>query len=268
MTPKEAVLAGYSQPWHLCYASNNRQATAIEIARGLAKDWDGPLKFRGDVAPYLQQKTAALAGYLDKTAADPNKQLAERFDALLAQQPRLEGFRDRVYIDSKQIPTIGYGINLQDTGNLARLRALFGDAKTQGWGTGQPMTQAEAGRFVQERALHDDIPALRRAIPDFDTMPMDARLGMLSAHWNSPKLIGPNLRGFLKAKNYPAAVGEVAYGHSSNLPGHAWRRNYEAGLLGKAFGVTPQLTEEVDPVKRTALYNGYMQGLKPVDVKQ
>jgi hypothetical protein len=152
---------------------------------------------------------------------------------------------------------------MNDADNQARLRTLFGADALKSWQAGQPMTQAQAGRFVMDRAATHDIPALQQRVPGFNGLPESARLALLSAHWNTPKLIGPKLRGYLAAKNYPAAVGELAYGHSSSLPGHAWRRNFEAGMLGKDLQAAPQLTEEADPLKRQALYQAYMQRLQP-----
>jgi len=200
----------------------------------------------------------------------PAKRDATRYYQWVVENPSHEGFRARAYDDDspKKLRTIGYGINLQDAGNLARLKALFGDAAVKGWLAGQPMTRAQSGRFVIDRVMNQDIPALRKALPGFDAMPALARLAMISARYNGPTLIGPKLCGYMAAKNYPAAVGELAYGHNSNLLGHARRRNLEAVMLGRAYGLEPTLTEQADPVKRALLYDQYMQGLQQTPAKE
>jgi len=142
------------------------------------------------------------------------------------------------------------------------LTKLFGEPAVRGWQAGQPMSQAQAGHFVQQRALLQDIPSLRRKLPTYSQLPESSRLALLSMHWNSPKLVGPNLQRFIQEKNWPAASGEIAYGHSGTLPGLIKRRIFEAGEFGKGFKLSP-VFEETRIEKRKAAYDDYMNSLKP-----
>lgn len=219
-------------------------------------------------------KHAFLAGYMSKEAADPpparDKRLAARFYQLLHQVPWLEGYRAKVYDDRNPRwisgqpmqgkPTIGYGINLSpEAGNIPDIRKIFGEDKLKSWLGGGEMSQAEAGRYLQHRVLTQDLPNLRRLLPSFDSLPEDSRLGIMSAHYNAPKLVGPNLRDYINREDYRRAVGELAYGHSGDLPGLVRRRILEARLLGRGFKVQPELKELLDPAARRAEYNRFMQ---------
>ena len=227
-------------------------------------------KFKSRLNMQKVPAEAYLDGYKEAQgpAVDPDKKLAAQFYKLLVQRPELEGFRDRVYPDvsGKRLPTIGYGINLQDSGNKTLLQKLFGNQSVEGWQTGQPMSQAQAGRFVQQRAVQQDIPELGRLIPSYPQLPDSARLALLSMYWNSPKLVGPKLRQFIQKEDWPAATGEIAYGHSGTLPGLIKRRIFEALEFGKGFNLTPKF-EETPIDKRKAVYDSYMQSLQKGSMK-
>lgn len=187
-----------------------------------------------------------LGAYLSKEAqaapVTPEDQALARAFYLL-RQPQHEGFvassKGPRGTDHKGIPTIGFGTNLRTSG--PRLQKLLGADRAAQLQAGSPITKNEAWRTAWDH-LKDTRTALTKKVPNLAQYKPDAIGGLLSAGYNTQKLYGPKLTGFLNANEPRRASIELAYGHSAD-PKKAYglvkRRVAEANTFRKPYNMKP-----------------------------
>lgn len=147
----------------------------------------------------------------------------------------MEGFRSSPY----QIGgswTIGFGTEISDP---------------KQWGT---ITRAEARSLAVRHIETQSLPFLRKKVEGFEKLPAKVQVALISAHYNAPGLIGPNLTGFLEKGDWDSASKELAWDHNpKGFYGLVVRRVKEANLIREAFGLpaltTPKSIKDFEVVK-------------------
>lgn len=104
-----------------------------------------------------------------------------------------EGFKDELYYDHNNNPSIGYGINLNDDANkeLLKLHGVDPDSLYLG-GKLDP----EQSHALRDKILDRKESELRNHISDdmFDRLTPNKQAALMSLMYNSRNLIGPQLR--------------------------------------------------------------------------
>jgi GH24 family phage-related lysozyme (muramidase) len=91
--------------------------------------------------------------------------------------------------------------------------------------------------YILKIRISQNIKELRNIV-DFDNMPMNVQVAVISAYYNSPLLVGPNLIKFLNNKDYEGASLELAWGHNPrSFYGLVKRRFAEANLIRRYLGL-------------------------------
>lgn len=192
----------------------------------------------------------------------------------------LEGFSKDVYKDSRGFDTVGYGFNLDAPETAGYLAANGYDANKI---REQGMSEEDADR-IKDFIIDKEEEKLRKRIPEsFDTLSENEKAAVMSLHYNSPKLIGPSLQGYLASGDKLNAAKEIATRSNKNKElGVAFRRLKEAEMfnsnLGDVFKImSPEEKYELqqiinnsdnENVKRdiTERYGSFL-GLKPTPIK-
>lgn len=142
-----------------------------------------------------------------------------------------EGFKDTLYYDSKNLPTIGPGLNLKDEGNvtLMKLNNIDVDSLFQG---GQ--LTPEQGSLLRDKVLERKEKELRSHVSDdlFDELNPNEKASLMSLMYNSRNLIGPKLKENLAKGDKLGTAREIlAYLNPKNELGTLVRRSDEASTF-------------------------------------
>jgi GH24 family phage-related lysozyme (muramidase) len=153
-----------------------------------------------------------------------------------------EGFSASAYSDVTQ-QSIGYGTSVER-------------ARKYGW-EGNTMSKAEAERILR-LCIQEEASFLRKKI-NFDSLPLKARVALLSMSYNTRALIGPKLCKYIKDRNWYSAVMEIAYGHDpKGMLGLIKRRFREARLFRDGFNAdTPLINNAERSVQAFKTYKRY-----------
>ena len=145
----------------------------------------------------------------------------------------VEGFRRKVYNDSRKIPTVGYGFNLNapDTAGILKLHGHDVNALRRGK---RGMNPRDA-QLIRDAILDKHEQLLRHTIGDdlFNGLSHNKKAGLMSMMYNSPKLIGPKMiQGLATNDNDLALLQEVVLSSNKKKdPGTLYRRMREAELM-------------------------------------
>jgi len=93
-----------------------------------------------------------------------------------------EGFTNSVYMDTKNIPTIGYGTNLRESHNLKLLTKLGYDTNKLIKGT-QKLKKEDARKLL-EAGLLQAISDARAYLPNFDEQPLRVKAVLTDMSYN------------------------------------------------------------------------------------
>lgn len=154
-----------------------------------------------------------------------------------------EGFRSGYYSDNGQY-SIGYGCELNYTRKVLNKNV-----------SAISNTQAE---IVLKQRLQDETKKLVGLIPTFNTLPESVKTLLISVHFNSPNLIGPNVKHYIAQKNWKKLQLEIAYGHNpNNTYGLVVRRFNECNIISKLTGVTFKIPKTLAQfnTQKTKIYN-------------
>lgn len=170
---------------------------------------------------------------MDDNSQDYKAQLREHLKDV-------EGFSPTTYKDTKGNDTVGYGFNLNspDTVGYMKLHGLDPERmKTEGMG------QVDADT-IQDFILNKDQEKLNQKLPNiFNNLQSNQQAALGSLHYNSPKLIGPNLTNYIaNGDNLNAAREILANSNKNKELGIGFRRMKEAdmfsgGNLGDVFKI-------------------------------
>lgn len=145
--------------------------SAIEHTHNAVLNYKGPSAFNTEDADYNQS----------------------RFDFIAAE----EQYRNSMYM-LNGVPHIGYGLNLDANGDIAREVLKLDDKGFAALMSGEKMITERQGRLLFEAAVKD---AERVVSTKLEGVPLNAsqRIALVSMAYNAPALIGPNLTKHLKA---------------------------------------------------------------------
>tara|TARA_A100001037_G_scaffold51724_1_gene43717 strand:+ start:327 stop:1772 length:1446 start_codon:yes stop_codon:yes gene_type:complete len=144
-----------------------------------------------------------------------------------------EGWREKVYRDSRKLRTVGYGFNLEEPTNRPLFKQALGktDKDFDDLRNGKTKLTKREGRILFEAAAGSAERLISSKFKDVDLKGYE-RLALVSLAYNSPALIGPNLTRHVKSGDKQAVMDEII--HRSNLrksEGIANRRNLEAMMF-------------------------------------
>jgi GH24 family phage-related lysozyme (muramidase) len=149
----------------------------------------------------------------------------------------LEGQEKSVYLDSNKIPTVGFGANLNspdipkifEAQGIDRDRVLSGEVSI----TPEQADKIMDAQLAEKRQYYDNIKNT-----DFPKakLNLEEEAALMSMMYNSPKLIGPNMRKLLNENNKIEAAKEIMLrSNKGGVPGIQLRRMEEAQqFLGPA----------------------------------
>lgn len=145
----------------------------------------------------------------------------------------VEGFEPRVYKDTKQNPTIGSGLNLNDptVQGLMHLRGIDPHQVSSGQMHVDPKQLEEIhNAYIQKRE-----PLIKSKFGEdlYDTLSPNEKAAVLSLGYQSLNNLGPNLIGRIAEGDKIGAIREMLLGTNKDKdPGIMSRRLKEAELFG------------------------------------
>jgi GH24 family phage-related lysozyme (muramidase) len=122
-----------------------------------------------------------------------------------------EGFRDEVYYDKKNNPTIGFGTNLNDAANVEQMR--LNNISIQDLFEGKRLTREQA-EYLRDMAIERKEKELRESIGNdmFDNVDDNKKASLMSLMYNSNKLIGPKIKEYLGTGDHLGVAKEMLTG--------------------------------------------------------
>ena len=160
-----------------------------------------------------------------------------------------EGLYLQVGRDIDDSPIIGYGLNLSAHPHYLEKVLNMSVSRRKGILDGLFLiTPEEANQLLIYKTTELQGWIFSR-IEGFDKLKPKAQVALISAAYNSPRLVGPRLRSFVSNGKHLSAAIEIAYGNRfvPELPGLQKRRTIEA-----AFYVEGQLRMVVEfPVAKS-----------------
>lgn len=126
-----------------------------------------------------------------------------------------EGFRDEVYYDKNNNPTIGYGTNLNDVANLEQMR--LNNINVPDLFEGKRLTKEQA-EYLRDVAINRKEKELRDNIGHdmFDNVDDNKKASLMSLMYNSNKLIGPKIKEYLGTGDHLGVAKEILIGSNKN----------------------------------------------------
>ena len=160
---------------------------------------------------------------------DRDTYLQRRFEFITSH----EGWREKVYRDTRNLRTVGYGFNLEEPTNRGLYKQALGktDDDFNALRDGKSTLTKREGRILFEAAAGAAERLVSNKFEDIDLKGYE-RLALISLAYNHPKLIGPNLTQHVRAGDKKAVMDEILY--RSNLhksKGIANRRELEAAMF-------------------------------------
>lgn len=165
---------------------------------GYMSPTDGSLKqhYHGtNIESGIQNTHNAILNYKGPSAF--NKEDADytqsRFDFIAAE----EQYRNSMYM-LNGVPHIGYGLNLQANGDIAKEVLKLDNKGFSKLMSGETLITERQGRLLFEAAVKDAENVVSNKL---EGVPLNAtqRIALVSMAYNAPALIGPNLTKHLKA---------------------------------------------------------------------
>lgn len=174
-----------------------------------------------------------------------------------------EGFSAETYGDTKGIPTIGYGGNLQSPDMPEILEEVGVDPEMALQGKVRLGKDTSEKIFEKQRAekeqYFDNIK--QKDFPDSD-ISENERAALVSMGYNSPRLWGPKLRKMLQMNDDVGVAKEIMLGSNKNkVPGIQKRRLEEARMYsGDNF---EQVYKTLSPQEKDEMRNIILQIKNP-----
>jgi GH24 family phage-related lysozyme (muramidase) len=215
--------------------SSTKNLTTFESS----EDYEDPAKYVDD----LYHEAAERHGWsVHDTKDRAYKQ--ERFEFISG----LEGYRTKVYKDTKGIATIGYGFNLEDQANRRLAKRVLGwdDREYSKVLSGNRSISKQEAQTLFDAAVAEAERYVRSKTQGLK-LSKHEHLALVSLAYNNPSLLGRDLMKALKTKDRKAAIQEILYkSNRSKSEGLAHRRYMEASMfvgMADAQSVLPSLDE-------------------------
>lgn len=173
-----------------------------------------------------------------------------------------EGYSPEVYGDTKGIPTVGYGANLESPDIAETLNTLNLDEQAIRQGASVDKKSADAifqAQRAEKERYFDTIN--KKDFPDSD-ISENERAALVSMGYNSPRLWGPKLRKMLQMNDDAGVTREILTGsNKNNVPGIQKRRLEEAKMYaGDDF---EQIYNSLPPEEKNKIVNTIQQIKNP-----
>lgn len=175
-----------------------------------------------------------------------------------------EGFKTKMYRDTKGIPTIGVGFNLTRSDAPQVFQQCFGDqcndALARAKDRKRGLTSDEVEKLTRYDLEKTFLPRTQKAVKDFDTLPIEARTALVSSAYRGSLLGSPKTLELINArKGSEAAIEylrnreyEKAKAKGSGVAGRMERESEGMKLIG-APPATSVLTSSSVPPLPTAV---------------
>lgn len=125
-----------------------------------------------------------------------------------------EGVKTKVYLDTKKVPTIGVGMNLNNPGANARLRQVGANPVAIRAGKAELTLPQVESLFDQD--MREAVSRAQRIAPTFSTHPTPVQHSLADLSFN----LGPKLNKFT---NFLGNIGKTNYGGAaSELKNSLW----------------------------------------------
>lgn len=176
----------------------------------------------------------------------------------------VEGESSEVYQDSKNIPTVGKGISLRSAASQDVLKSLGYNPEKVKRGQksvkAKDLAKAEDMILSQKEKLLDNMQS--SSFPDAKLNDAQ-RAALLSLAYNSPKLIGSNLRESLNKGDEIEAMKEIALrSNKDKMPGVTYRRLREAEMFGGPLGFQ-QMIDSMSEEEKNLINNSLRDAQDP-----
>ncbi len=140
--------------------------------------------------------------------AKQEDQLAPYLEILRAE----EGFKTKMYKDTKGIPTIGVGFNLTRSDAPAVFKQCFGDqcndVLTRAKDPKRGMSEAEVERLTRHDLETTFLPRTQKAVKQFGELPIEARTALVSSAYRGSLLGSPKTLELINAGKGEEAATE------------------------------------------------------------
>lgn len=165
----------------------------------------------------------------DPSEGDKESYLQRRFEFISDH----EGWRNKVYEDTRGFRTVGYGFNLEEPTNRTLYKNVLNktDEDFDNLREGRTTLSNRDGRILFEAAAGSAERLISNKFSDVDLKGFE-RLALVSLAYNSPSLIGPNLTQHIKAGDRKAAFEEIKFrSNARKTRGIQNRRDLEAQMF-------------------------------------
>lgn len=175
----------------------------------------------------------------------------------------VEGYSSTTYKDQKGIPTVGAGISLRSPSSKKAFEEMGVDPNVDEMDK-FTLDEAQQNIFDQKRELLGNIK--QKYFPE-KQLNEAQEASLLSLTYNSPELIGPNLRQYLNEGKDLDVMREIVLGsNKEKSPGLLVRRLKEAELYGGPLDFQ-NLLKVLSPEEKANIYN-MLQKLEDPQHKQ
>lgn len=166
-----------------------------------------------------------------------------------------EGFRTKMYKDTKGIPTIGVGFNLSRPDAPEVFKQCFGgqceDVLARAKDLNRGMSEAEVERLTRHDLQTTFLPRTQKAVKDFENLPVGARTALVSSAYRGSLLGSPKTLALINAGKGSEASAEYLRNReyeASKKSGSGVAKRMERESAGfKLIGAPPQPVEPVVP---------------------
>lgn len=168
----------------------------------------------------------------------------------------VEGYSSEVYNDQKGIPTIGNGINLRSPSSSKAMNDLGivqnTDEKSNPTFNEEDLARIKTNVIGQKKELFNTIKS--QSFPQKE-LKENQEAALLSLAYNSPQLIGPNIRQKLNDNDDLGTMKEILLNsNKENSPGLQLRRVKEAELYGGPLDFQ-QLLKTLTPQEKQQVFD-------------
>lgn len=170
---------------------------------------------------------------------------------LLEHLKEYEGYKEKVYPDSNENPTIGYGTNLRAPGLENYLKQI--NKTRMGLMEGAESLNPEEAEFLMKKQIEDaqkTFEGIQQKDFPQTQLTEDQLAALTSLTYNNPKLIGPQLRQFLSEDNREEAIKEILLrSNRAKDPGIMRRRLAEAEMYAGQNPLKMLSEDELEELK-------------------
>lgn len=185
-----------------------------------------------------------------KKIKDALKRTPDYAEATIPLIERSEGFSPNVYLDSKGIPTIGSGLNLNDPTVRQILVSMEVDPDALISGATIPEEKLREAKNIY-LSLRDPLIKEKIGTETFEKLPTHQKAAIASLGFQSLNNLGPKLKNTLEQNDPIGAIKEITLGtNPTEDPGTQNRRMREAYTFGGPLDFSLAMKDMEDEERR------------------